>query len=84
MAATAAGTAQQPTFRSGVDLVTVDAAVLDGDGRPVPALRAEDFRVEVDGRPRRIVSAQFVDLSESIEHAVAAVSRPFQLQRRRR
>jgi hypothetical protein len=28
-------TARQPTFRSGVDLVTVDAAVLDGDGRPV-------------------------------------------------
>jgi VWFA-related protein len=67
MAATAVGTARQPTFRSGVDLVTVDAAVLDGDGRPVPALGAEDFRIEVDGRPRRIVSAQFVDLSEPIE-----------------
>ena len=64
MAAPTVGTARQPTFRSGVDLVTVDAAVLDGDGRPVPALRAEDFRIEVDGRPRRIVSAQFVDLSE--------------------
>lgn len=66
IAATAVGTARQPTFRSGVDLVTVDAAVLDGDGRPVPGLRAEDFRIEVDGRPRRIVSAQFVDQSESI------------------
>jgi len=49
IAATAVGTARQPTFRSGVDLVTVDAAVLDGDGRPVPSLRAEDFRLEVDG-----------------------------------
>ena len=66
VAATAVAAARQPTFRSGVDLVTVDAAVLDGDGRPVPALRAEDFRIEVDGRPRRIVSAQFVDLSEPI------------------
>ena len=66
VAATAVGTAlQQPTFRSGVDLVTVDAAVLDGDGRPVPALVAEDFRIEVDGRPRRVVSAQFVDQSNS-------------------
>jgi VWFA-related protein len=63
MAANAVGTARQPTFRSGVDLVTVDAAVLDGDGRPVPGLGAEDFRIDVDGRPRRIVSAQFVDLS---------------------
>ena len=67
MAATVAATAQQPTFRSGVDLVTVDAAVLDGDGRPVAGLRAEDFRVEVDGRPRRVVSAQFVDLGGPIE-----------------
>jgi len=65
--ATAVGTARQPTFRSGIDLVTVDAAVLDGDGRPVPGLRAEDFRIEVDGRPRRIVSAQFVDLAGPID-----------------
>jgi len=66
VAVPAAVAARQATFRSGVDLVTVDAAVLEGDGRPVPTLRAEDFRIEVDGRPRRIVSAQFVDLSESI------------------
>ena len=55
----------QPTFRSGVDLITVDAAVLDGDGQPVPTLQAADFRIEVDGRPRRIVSAQFVGQSQS-------------------
>jgi VWFA-related protein len=66
VAVTAVATAGQPTFRSGVELVTVDAAVVDGDGRPIPGLRAEDFRIEVDGRPRRIVSAQFVDLSEPI------------------
>ena len=64
--ATAVGAAWQPTFRSGVELVTVDAAVLDGDGRPVPGLVADDFRLEVDGRSRRVVSAQFVDLSEPI------------------
>ena len=29
-------------------------------------LGREDFRIEVDGRPRRIVSAQFVDLAGSI------------------
>jgi VWFA-related protein len=67
VAATAVATARQPTFRSGIDLVTVDAAVLDGDGRPVPGLGAEDFRIEVDGRQRRIVSAQFVDLSRPID-----------------
>ena len=61
------GAARQPTFRAGVELVTVDAAVLGGDGRPVPTLRAEDFRIDVDGRPRRIVSAQFIDQSGSID-----------------
>jgi VWFA-related protein len=69
IAATAVGTAQRPTFRSGVELVTVDAAVLEGDGSPVAGLRAEDFRLEVDGRPRQIVSAQFVDLTESVHAA---------------
>src|SRR5688572_2634959 len=70
LAGTSSSAARQPTFRSGVDLVTVDAAVLDGDGRPVPGLRAEDFRIEVDGRPRRIVSAHFVDLDEPSERSL--------------
>ena len=51
---------QQPTFRSGVDLVTVDATVLGRDGSPVANLGPDDFRIEVDGRSRRVVSAQFV------------------------
>ena len=41
------------------------------------ALRAEDFRLEVDGRPRRIVSAQFVDLSADRSTAVAAAAAHF-------
>ncbi len=66
------GSAQgQPTFRSGVDLVTVDAAVHDSDGRPVETLQSGDFRLEVDGRERPIASAQF------ISHAAPlAASRP--------
>ncbi|MFA5910508.1 MAG: VWA domain-containing protein [Vicinamibacterales bacterium] len=51
---------QQPTFRSGVDLVTVDATVLSGDGHPIDSLGPDDFQIKVDGRPRRVVSAQFV------------------------
>ncbi len=72
MAALAAGVAvgaQQPTFRSGVDLVTVDASVLDGDGRPVRDLGAQDFRLEVDGRPRPLISAQFVDQTRATDGA---------------
>ncbi|HYU77389.1 MAG TPA: VWA domain-containing protein, partial [Vicinamibacterales bacterium] len=54
------GADQQPTFRSGVDLVTVDAVVLGREGNPIANLQAEDFVVKVDGRPRRVMSAQFV------------------------
>lgn len=67
-------TAQQPTFRSGVDLVTVDAAVHDDDGRPVETLRAEDFRLEVDGRERPIASAQFVRQADAERGAAAPVA----------
>ncbi|MBY0493636.1 MAG: VWA domain-containing protein [Cyanobacteria bacterium] len=77
-AATAAATARaQPVFRSGVDLITVDAAVLDGDGRPVPSLSAEDFRIDIDGRPRRVVSAQFVDLSAPINTPIVPAATHF-------
>lgn len=36
-------------FRTRVDLVTVTATVLDGDGRLVPGLAADDFAVYEDG-----------------------------------
>lgn len=57
---TAPNGAQQPIFRSSVDLVTVDASVHDADGWPVDSLTAADFRLEVDGRERPIASAQFI------------------------
>jgi VWFA-related protein len=49
-----------PVFKTGVDLVAVDVSVIDGDGRPVRGLDAADFRVTVEGKPRRIVSVQYV------------------------
>ena len=73
VATTAVGPAPgQPTFRSGVDLITVDAAVLDADGRPMPSLRAEDFRLEIDGRPRPITAAHFVSQASSEGVPIAA------------
>lgn len=49
---------QTPTFRSGVALVTVDVAVFDRDGRPVPNLDAGAFEVTLNGRaqPIKVVS----------------------------
>ena len=55
--------AQQPSrFRAGIDLVTVDAVVLDKDGNPVPGLTRQDFEVEEDGRVQQITEFQSVEL----------------------
>jgi VWFA-related protein len=62
-----------PTFRAGVEFVTVDAVVLDRRGEPVAGLTAEEFQVEEDGRPQSIVSFEAVALPESA--AVPAPSR---------
>src|SRR5260221_1630970 len=48
-----------PTFRSNVDLLTIEASVRDKRGAPVPDLQPSDFTVTIDGRPRRVVSVQF-------------------------
>jgi VWFA-related protein len=63
VAAAAQQPARRPTFTSTVDLVSVDVNVIDENGRPVPGLDAPDFTLTVDGRPRRIVSAQFVPVT---------------------
>ena len=55
-----AAAAQQATFRATVDLVAVDVQVVDRDGRPIPNLGPEKFEVTIDGRRRRVVSADFV------------------------
>jgi VWFA-related protein len=51
---------QQPVFRSSVNLVTVDVTVLGRDGRLLETLTREQFEITVDGRPRAVVSAEFV------------------------
>lgn len=56
---------EQATFRSAVELVSVDVSVLDRNGRPLEGLRASDFALAVDGRPRRVASAEFVRLTPS-------------------
>src|SRR5512145_852166 len=55
-----AQSAQQPVFRSGVDLVTIDVTVVGENGRQLDTLSAEQFQVKVDGTPRRIVRAVYV------------------------
>ena len=69
-----------PTFQAGIELVTVDAVVLDKDGRPVPGLTREDFVVKEEGRPRDIVSFEAFDVGalpeETESPAVVASNEP--------
>jgi VWFA-related protein len=51
---------QAPTFRSGVELVTVDVGVIDQTGKPVDDLHAADFTVKIDGQVRRVESVNLV------------------------
>jgi Ca-activated chloride channel family protein len=46
----------RPTFRSAVDLVSIQASVRDRRGRPLPGLTAADFEVRDNGQPRSILS----------------------------
>lgn len=45
-----------PTFPSQVEQITVDAVVVDENGRPVPGLTREDFVVREDGRVQEITN----------------------------
>jgi VWFA-related protein len=61
-----------PVFRGGVELLTVDATVVDSDGRQIKDLKATDFTVEVDGNARPIVSAEYVSLVDDTPIPVGA------------
>ncbi|HUE85703.1 MAG TPA: VWA domain-containing protein [Vicinamibacterales bacterium] len=60
---------EAPIFRSGVDLITVDATVVGPDGHADPRLGRDDFVLKVDGKVRRVVSAQFVRHTSTAEEA---------------
>ena len=62
----AQNTPSTPTFPSGVDVVTLDAVVLDGKGRPVSGLAREDFVVTEDGRPQEIATFEAVEVKAAL------------------
>lgn len=53
----------QPTFRSGVELVTIDVVATDQAGRPVHNLKADDFELFEDGKSQPVRTFQFIDAS---------------------
>jgi VWFA-related protein len=70
---------QQPVFRSAVDLVAVQAVVVDDEGRPIESLAPGAFEVTIDGRRRRVVSADFIghsdrDTTAEVDRSPAALA----------
>lgn len=54
---------QPPVFRSGTDVIRVDATVIDRRGNPVTTLTADDFEVFDGGHPQPITSFKLVEAS---------------------
>src|SRR5918994_514334 len=67
---------QGPTFRTGVDVIAVDVAVVDAKGVPVENLRAPEFIVKIDGQPRRVVTAEHFKID--VEAARREAADPFE------
>jgi VWFA-related protein len=61
-----------PTFRTTVDVVRVEASVLDKDRRPVRGLTAQDFVVFENGRERPVVAFAPIELPTPMVDAAAA------------
>lgn len=63
---------QQPVFRGGVDAVTVDAIVLDKDGRAVKDLTAADFEIREAGKLQAITNFRLVETDDGLDDSMAA------------
>ncbi len=58
------------------NLVQVDAVVLDGDGRHVSELRAEDFEITEDGRKQPITNFSYVRTARPFESPATSSPAP--------
>ena len=54
---------QQPVFRAGVELVTIDVVATTGDGSPIHNLKAADFELYEDGVRQEIRTFEFINFS---------------------
>lgn len=74
-------TQKPPTFRSGLDVIAVDVQVIDRNGVPVPELGPDKFTVTINGRRRRVLSAELVESRSAtsltpVERATAVAGPP--------
>ena len=69
------------TFRSGLDVIAVDVQVIDRNGVPVPGLGPDKFTVTINGRRRRVLSAELIESRSAtsltpVERATAVAGPP--------
>jgi VWFA-related protein len=62
MASSAAAQQTPPRFAASTEATTVDVTVVNDRGQPVLGLQPDDFVVQVDKRPRRVVTAEWVPM----------------------
>ncbi len=68
---------QPPVFRAGVDVVQLEAFIVDGNDRHVGGLTKPDVQVFEDGRAQEIVDVQEIALEDNAPPPVwASVARP--------
>ena len=66
-------TPDRPVFRTGTNLVIIDAVVVDNAGRHVRDLSADDFEVVQEGRTHRVRQALYVPAGSQAAAPYAAV-----------
>jgi VWFA-related protein len=76
LALLALGLQQKQVFRSDVDVIAVDVAVIDGKGSPVPNLGPDDFDVTVSGKPRKVARAAWMAYGTRSAAGDAAAASP--------
>jgi VWFA-related protein len=67
---------QSQRIRVTVEVVPVDVQVIDRTGQPVPALGPEKFTVTINGKRRRVVSAEQIRTDTNDEGALPASGSP--------
>ena len=70
------GQTAQPRFRTEVNVVEIDATVLDEQGEAVAGLTAADFEVFEDGQPQQVVSFFQVDIPLTASPRLLGVDGP--------
>ena len=66
---------QQPRFRASVEVTSVDVAVVDNQGKPLVDLQPADFTVRVDGKSRRVITAEWVSLATASKEKDKPIAR---------